>query len=154
MAGGDVHVGAVPGGLLRPEEGKQASSQFERNFSKCWGKRVMRQKIFREDFTLASIRLSSVHVFKWEIYFHFTTSKQCLYAQFNARLHSPQIKKVPPVQRHPPRHSLILLELPPWASGVAIGGDARQQISPHLDHGFQVLVSRKKRFFKVFSVQS
>ncbi len=118
--------------------------KLKKNFLNFGGKRVMPQKLFREDFTLEFIRLSSVgsRFFKWEIYFHFATSKQCLYAQFNARLYSPQIKKVPPVQRHPPRHSLIILELPPWTSGVAIGGDARQQISPHLDHGFQVLVSR------------
>ncbi len=65
----------------------------------------------------------------------------------NARLYSPQIKKVPPIQRHPPRHPLILLELPPWTSGVAIGGDARQQISPHLDHGLLKFWFPAKRFF-------
>ena len=139
MAGGDVHVGAVPGGLLRPEEGKQANSYIKKSFYFLGGKTSYATKIIPRRFH------AGVYPSIFGRFMFFSNGKFIfiLQPQNNVGMHNlmrayipHKLKKVPPIQRHPPRHSLILLELPPWTSGVAIGGDARQQISTHLDHGF------------------
>ncbi len=148
MAGRDVHVGAVPGGLLRPEEGKQANSQIKKKLFKLWGETSYATKIIPRRFHVGvypSI-FGRFMFFQRGNLFSFYNPKAMYVCTIKCAPTFPaNFKKVPPIQRHPPRHSLILLELPPWASGVAIGGDAREQISPHLDHGVKVLVSRKKK---------